>query len=184
MKSFYVITVLMSLLLVANNALSQSYTKSYNGTVYTVSSNHTDEKTKALKRIIISSADSAEFVSIKGPTGYLCSVEQPFPLSEIIKKTIPMEKIKLFASEQGNMIFIYFYYNRETGKIVYMRFLLRGEINLTFENESDKFITLSEINSLEQEFKKYYFKLSKCDNIDKSKLGNFVAPFRFSNLVE
>jgi hypothetical protein len=119
---------------------------------------------------------------------YCLNLKETTPLVDVFKNAISKEKMKSLAyKDQRNMILITFFYDTETGQVVYMWFHLQG-VSLSEAEDSDTNITLEDINSLEKHFKEYYFDVSKafCQEIkgEKIKYGKYMYAFWFSKLAE
>jgi hypothetical protein len=113
------------------------------------------------------------------------NLKESTPLADVIKAALSKEKIKLLGSDDRNKIVIYFAYDMNTGKVVFLRFIVRGK-PLSEDLNSETAITLRDIHRLETFFKEYYFDISAgCVNRETNDhYGNWTVMFRFSKLAE
>ncbi|GHT84728.1 hypothetical protein FACS18947_2570 [Bacteroidia bacterium] len=158
--------------------------KQYKNETYTISTVSYDQNNLRSDgmRSRTTSISSKIKVKISEGTGYRCTIEESTPIKDILKQVIPEAKIKTLASDKKNHIRIKFIYNKETGKVIYVKFHLRGYYSLSEEEDSDKEITLKEINKLETLLNKYSFKLSNCE--EGGKYRNWMMAFFFYRLLE
>jgi len=131
----------------------------------------------------------------KGPSagrsaGGCYNLKETTPLVDVIRKVLPKEKIKAWASNDQNRLSIIFIYDTNTGQVVDLFFRLHG-VPLSDDINSKTEITLKDIYCLETVLKEYRFDIPKgCVNPEAnpndpdSHYGNWAMLFKFSKLAE
>jgi hypothetical protein len=195
MKKIHLLCMGMCLVLSVNTGMAQTVNpndsvtkveKEYKGETYVINSSaqNTLRSSKNNQFIMSTTIANKNEGAFSGSGAGVCyNLKKTIPMEEVFKKAISKEKIKSLALGDKNGIIIGFYYDTNTGKVAYMRFILRGNITLSDDTDSETEITLKDINALESLFKEYYFDVSEA-TCEKFKFGHWYQPFWFHKLAE
>jgi len=119
------------------------------------------------------------------------NLKETTPLVDVIRKVLPEEKIKSWAFDDQNHLFIVFIYDTNNGQVVDLHFRLLG-VPLSDNINSKTDITLRDIYRLETVLREYRFEIPKggCVNPEANPnnpdvhYGNWAMIFKFSKLAE